>query len=154
MRLCTIAVFACLFAIPAAPTLAQGPDVYGSRQALFERLSAGQHVRLTAGSGRQEGRLLEYDSGNVVFTSASQPIRLSATTIDTLWTRTGSAGAGAIVGALLGGGLGVLAGTSLGEENAGSAKNVLGMAGLGAIAGSLLGVAIGAPIGRWQRRFP
>jgi hypothetical protein len=48
----------------------------------------------------------------------------------------------------------VIAGTTFGEENAGSVRNVLGLGGLGAIGGALLGTVIGAPIGRWHRRFP
>jgi cyanophycinase-like exopeptidase len=74
--------------------------------------------------------------------------------VDTLWTRGHSTLAGTIAGAVILGALGAVAGTSLGEENAGSAQTVLGGAGLGALVGGVLGALIGSATPRWQRRFP
>jgi hypothetical protein len=148
---------AVIWLLPTLPAAlnAQAPDSYARRQATFEQLRDHQVVRV-AGPGipRGQGRVLEHSATALVLGSKPQPLRVPATSIDTLWTRGGSAGVGAIVGAILGVGLGALAGTELGEENAGSAKNVLGFAGFGAIGGALIGTAIGAPIGRWHRRFP
>jgi hypothetical protein len=120
-----------------------------------EALPARQMVRLTApGLGRRHGLILEQDTAELVFTNGREPLRVPAVSIDTLWTRGRSTGVGALVGAILGAGLGVLAGSELGEENAGSARNVLGMVGIGAVGGGLLGAVIGTPIPRWKRRFP
>ena len=155
MRAPMIAAIACLLSSLPASAGAQAPESYARRQALFEQLADSQLVRLAAPDiGRREGRLLERGPSDVVLTAEPQPVRLPATAIDTVWTRGGSAVTGAIVGAILGAGLGVIAGTAFGEENAGSARNVLGLGGLGAIGGALLGTVIGAPIGRWHRRFP
>ena len=145
----------CLLAALPESGIAQAPDTSPRRQAAFERLRDSQLVRLSAPSvGIRQGRVLEHDPSQLVLSSDPQPLRVPATTIDTLWTRGGSARTGAIVGGLLGLGLGVLAGTELGEENAGSAKNVIGMGGIGMMGGALLGAAIGAPIRRWHRRYP
>lgn len=145
----------CLLAGLPGPGIAQATDTSPRRQAAFERLGDSQLVRLSAaGVGIRQGRVLEHDASQVVLSSHHQPLRLPATTIDTLWTRGGSARTGAIVGGIIGLGLGVLAGTELGEENAGSAKNVVGMGGIGLMGGALLGAAIGAPIRRWHRRYP
>jgi hypothetical protein len=134
---------------------AQSPESSGQRHAALERLADSQVVRLSApGIRRRQGVLLRPDTADLLLISEGAPLRIPAVSVDTLWTRGGSSGTGALVGAILGAGLGVLAGHELGEENAGSASNVLGMAGIGAIGGSLLGAVFGAPIPRWNRRFP
>jgi ABC-type branched-subunit amino acid transport system permease subunit len=96
--------------------------------------------------------MLQYTGAEVVL--SPEPLRIPATTIDTVWTRGRSTKTGAIVGAVLGAGLGVVAGNTFGEENAGSARNIVGMGGLGALAGSLVGLVIGTTIPRWHRRYP
>ena len=155
MRTCILLAIACLPTTLPASAGAQTPASYAKRQASFEQLADSQLVRLAgAGIGRREGRLLERGAGDVVLSSEPQPLRIAATTVDTLWTRGGSAVVGGIVGAIIGGGLGAAAGTVFGEENQGSARLVLGMGGLGLIGGGLLGAVIGAPIGRWHQRFP
>jgi hypothetical protein len=148
----TMAVFLLAQPIPAR---AQTQDMRPDREVVLQQLTDSQIVRLTApGLGRRQGLLLERGTAELLLTTGHQPLRVPAVTIDTLWTRGRSTGVGALVGVILGAGLGVLAGNEFGEENAGSAKNVLGMAGIGAIGGSLLGAVIGAPIPRWNRRFP
>jgi hypothetical protein len=140
-------------AYPAA-THAQGPVDSASRQPALPTLTDSQWVRVaTPELGRIEGRLLSHSQSELSVTGADGPIRVPVAAVDTLWTRGRSGGTGALVGAILLGGLGALAATSSGlEENAGSTKSVLGMAGMGAIAGALLGTVIGHGIPRWHRR--
>jgi hypothetical protein len=149
----TLTALLVLVSLPPDRLYSQTPSNPGARQAAFESLRDSQWVRLSSPAlGRRAGRLLQYTGADVVL--SPEPLRIPATTIDTVWTRGRSSKAGAIVGAVLGAGLGVLAGNTFGEENAGSAKNILGLGGLGALAGSLVGVVIGTAIPRWHRRYP
>jgi hypothetical protein len=126
-----------------------------TRHTAFEELKDSQWVRLASPHlGRRQGRLLEHNATGLTLTRESQPLLIPAAAIDTLWTRGRSTTAGAVIGAILVGGLGALAGNGLGEENAGSARMILGTAGLGAIAGGLMGAIIGTAVPRWQRRYP
>ena len=151
-RECTIAVS--LFAALAGAGHAQGP-VTPVHHPVFERLKDSQWIRLAGPDiGRRQGRVAEHSATEVVLTSDAQPLRLPATAVDTVWTRGRSTVAGLIVGAIVFGALGAVAGTSLGEENAGSARMILGFAGTGVAAGGVLGAAVGSLIPRWQRQFP
>lgn len=155
MRSFAIPTLLALVLAEPLPARAQTEDLPAHREAVLQRLTDSQVVRLTApGFGRRQGFLLKQDTAELVLTTDGQPLRVPAVSIDTLWTRGRSTWAGALVGAILGAGLGALAGNEFGEENAGSARNVLGMAGMGAIGGSLLGAVIGTPIPRWKRRLP
>ena len=83
------------------------------RQIAFESLADSQWVRLSVPDvGRHEGRLLERSSDMVVLSAETEPLRVPATTIDTLWTRGSAVKTGAIVGALTGLALGVVAGAT------------------------------------------
>ena len=145
----------CLLAALPAPGEAQDSSNAPLRQPVFAQLKDSQWVRLAeADIGRRQGRLLTLSATEIVLTSDPAPLRLPATAIDTVWTRGRSTVAGLVVGAILGGALGALAGTSLGEENAGSAGLILGLGGLGLAGGGAVGAAIGTAIPRWQRRFP
>ena len=73
------------------------------RQIAFESLADSEWVRLAVPDvGRHEGRLLERSSDSVVLSAEAGPLRVPATTIDTLWTRGTAVKTGAIVGALTG----------------------------------------------------
>ena len=77
------------------------------RQTAFESLADSQWVRLAVpDAGRHEGRLLERSSEPVVLSAEPEPLRVPATTIDTLWTRGNAGKTGAIVGAVILGTLG------------------------------------------------
>ena len=98
---------------------AQGPLDAEARQAVFLSLADSQWVRLAgSGTGRSEGRLLDRGPAEVVLSSEPQPIRVPATSVDTVWTRGTSVKTGALVGALLGVGLGVALGVAAcGEQH-------------------------------------
>lgn len=155
MRTSILAIAVVFLAALPNSTDAQAPAGAPTRHTVFEHLEDNQMVRLAGpGIGRREGRLLEHGRDELVLSSDSQPLRLPATSVDTVWTRAGSSARGAIIGAIILGAFGAYAGTEFGEENAGSMENVLGMAGIGVIGGGLLGAMIGTPISRWKRRYP
>ena len=71
------------------------------RQTAFESLADSQWIRLAVPDvGRHEGRLLERSSEHLVLSAEPEPLRVPATTIDTLWTRGTAVKTGAIVGAV------------------------------------------------------
>lgn len=146
-----------LTALPQA-SQAQGPGgADGPRQFHFQTLKDSQWVRVTSpGVGRHQGQILESSPTELVLSSLRQPLRLPATTIDTLWTRGTSVKTGAIAGALVGGalgvGLGVLCGEELSDCNTGEAVALFGGIGLGG--GGLLGALLGLAIPSWHRQHP
>jgi hypothetical protein len=145
-----------LIALPGASQAQGSIRTDGPRQSAFESLKDSQWVRLASPEvGRREGRLLEHGATELVLSQELQPLRLPATTIDTLWTRGHSTRTGAIVGAVLGAGIGILAGTQLGEQD--EDKNARWYGGWGAagmVAGGLVGVLIGTAVPRWHRQYP
>jgi hypothetical protein len=134
---------------------AQAPPNPPVRHPGFEQLADEQWIRLAGPEiGRRQGRVTGHTSTELVLATESEPLRLASTSVDTIWTRGRHTVAGLVAGALVFGALGAAAGTALGEENAGSARNVIGMAGAGALGGALLGALIGTAIPRWHRSFP
>lgn len=114
-------------------------------------------VRLSSSAlGRRQGGLLGRGATDIVLSPEPQPIRVPATSIDTLWTRGSSSKTGAIVGGVLLAGFGVLVVTSINQGESdyetGKAAGVLGLG--GAVTGGLLGALIGSAIPKWSRRFP
>ena len=128
------------------------------RQSVFESLPDSQWVRLTVpGVGRHEGRLLERSSDSVVLSAEAEPLRVPATTIDTLWTRGTAVKTGAIVGALTGLALGVVAGATCNEWGEGDCPTdtaMLALGGIGLGGGALLGSLFGLVIPKWHRQYP
>lgn len=61
---------------------------------------------------------------------------------------------GPIVGALLGAGLGVVAGSALGEADVSRGELMVGTIGLGMAGGGLLGALFGTAVPRWKRSYP
>jgi hypothetical protein len=113
------------------------------RQTAFESLADSQWVRLAVPDiGRHEGRLLERSSEVVVLSAEAEPLRVRATTVDTLWTGGNAGRTGATVGAWSL----VLSAPHLGpwhpamEENCpGTAAKMLLMGGIGLAGGAVLG---------------
>jgi hypothetical protein len=127
------------------------------RQIAFESLADSQWVRLAVpGVGRHEGRLLERSSDMVVLAAETGPLRVPATTIDTLWTRGSAVKTGAIVGALTGLALGVVAGATCNDwsDDCPTDTAVLALGGIGLGGGALLGSLIGLAIPKWHRQYP
>jgi hypothetical protein len=154
MRTRGVTVVLCLLATVPAPATAQAPGA-PVRHPAFEQLQENRWIRLAGPEiGRRQGRVSGHTPTEVVLAAEPEPLRLPATAVDTVWTRGRHTVAGLIAGAVIFGALGAAAGTELGEENAGSARNVIGMAGVGALGGALLGAAIGTAIPRWHRHFP
>jgi hypothetical protein len=123
---------------------------------VFQTLEDSQWVRLAAtGLGRREGQILERSDAGLLLSPASLPLRVPATSIDTLWTRGSSAKTGAIVGGIVGACLGVLAayGTAETGETVG-ADFVIALGAGGAVGGGLLGALIGLAVPKWHRRYP
>jgi len=129
------------------------------RQTAFESLADSQWVRLAVPDvGRHEGRLLERSSELVVLSAEPEPLRVPATTVDTLWTRGNAAKTGAIVGAVILGTLGTALGAWAGAESTehdfqtGEAMLLSGAVGL--FGGAVLGGLTGLAIPKWHRRYP
>ena len=142
--------------VPAA-VAAQSPDLAPSRQAAFETLKDDQWIRLsTPDSGRREGRLVQRGPDGLVLGPRTAPIRIPATSIDTVWTRHSSAKTGAIVGGVLLAAAGVIAAININESesdyDAGAAAGILVLG--GAAGGAILGGIIGSLFPRWRQRFP
>jgi hypothetical protein len=133
-----------------------GPRIDADRHQVFQTLEDSQWVRLAGpGLGRREGRVLQHSPTEIVLSPQPQSLRVPATSIDTLWTKGTSSKTGALVGGLLGAGLGVLFATQTVEEGeTAGADWVLAIGGGGAVAGGLLGALIGSAFPRWQRRYP
>ena len=126
------------------------------RQPVIESLPDSQWVRLaTSELGRRQGRLLEPGATELVLATNGEPLRIPATSVDTLWTKGTSWKQGALVGAILGLSLGVAAAASgVGEEDVGPTAVWLGCMSIGTAGGTLVGTIAGATIPRWTRRFP
>ena len=127
------------------------------RQTAFESLADSQWVRLTVpDAGRHQGRLLERGPDHLVLSAEPEPLRVAATTIDTLWVKRGSAGRGAGIGALVGlvgGGIAGAAACADCQDTPPSALAVGGALG-GAAIGALVGAGIGAVSKHWVRQYP
>jgi hypothetical protein len=148
---------AILLILVATPTRGSGqaPGSSAVRQSVFETLNDSQWVRLVSSElGLRQGRLLQRSPTELILSPEPQPIRIPAATIDTLWTRGSSTKTGAIVGALLGAGIGVVAATSLGESDTDRTALWAVSLGGGTVAGGLVGMLIGAALPRWNRRLP
>jgi hypothetical protein len=130
-----------------------------ARQTAFESLADSQWVRMAVpDAGRHEGRLLERSSESMVLSAETEPLRVPATTIDTLWTRGNAGKTGAIVGAVilgtLGAALGAVACPAMEENCSGTAANMLFVGGIGLAGGAVLGGLTGLAIPKWHRRYP
>ena len=133
------------------------------RQTAFESLADSQWVRLKVPhvAGRYEGRLLQRGPDHLVLSAEPEPLRVAATTIDTLWTRGNAGMTGAIVGAVVLGTLGAVRwGRVCAERRVqsttlhGAGEVMLVTGGVGLAGGALLGGLIGLAIPKWHRQYP
>ena len=154
-------VFAALLSASIAWTpLSSAPaQQLTGRQTAFERLADSQWVCLAVPDvGRHEGRLLERSSDQLVLSAESDPLRVSATTIDTLWTRGNASKTGAIVGAVILGTLGTAlaawAGAESRDHDFQTGEAMLGGAAVGVFGGAVLGGLTGFAIPKWHRQYP
>ena len=135
-----------------------GPRLDADRQEVFQSLKDSQWVRLAGpGLNRPDGRVLEITLTEIVLSPEPQPIRVSATSVDTVWTRGHSAVRGGIIGGLVLGALGAVVGATSGDPGGddyapGFWGLILGGGGL--VGGGLLGALVGSGIPRWHRQYP
>ena len=129
----------------------------------FQSLADSQWVRLNVPhvAGRYEGRLLQRGPDHLVLSAEPEPLRIAATTIDTLWTRGNSGKTGAIVGAVVLGALGAVVGAAYAggrrvrtEPDIEQGGSCLVAGGVGLAGGALLGGLIGLAIPKWHRQYP
>ena len=133
---------------------AQGAGPGPTPQAAFESLEEGEWVRIAGGFGRGEGRVLRHSTRELTLSSRNQPLRVPATSIDTLWTRGRGTGAGALIGGLVGLGLGAVFASQWDPEDT-PPEAVWGLAlGAGAVGGTLVGITIGSGVHVYKRRYP
>jgi hypothetical protein len=148
-----------LTALPGTGQAQGAVPTAGPRQSEFPALEDSQWVRFTGtGVSRHQGIILEHDGPELVVSAERQPLRIQATSIDTLWTRGNSAKQGAIIGgltgALAGVALGLLYGASTTEHDFSTGQAVLLAGGIGGAGGGLIGTLFGLTLPRWKRRFP
>lgn len=129
-------------------------------QAAFESLADSQWIRVKVPhvAGRYEGRLLQRGPDHLVLSADPEPLRIAATTIDTLWTRGNAGITGAIVGGLvlgtLGAALGAAAAGESTEEDVTTGEGMLFVGGIGLAGGAILGGLIGLATHKWHRQYP
>ena len=130
-------------------------------QAAFESLADSQWIRVKVPhvAGRYEGRLLQRGPDHLVLSADPEPLRIAATTIDTLWTR-GNCGyhrrycgwpwslvrSAPLLARRL---PGSVQRTTLQQERSCSVAVGIGLAG-----GALLGGLIGLATHKWHRQYP
>jgi hypothetical protein len=134
---------------------AQTPGV-PTREEALQALNDIDWVRLAGGTfGRLEGTVLAHTATDLVLNVEAQPSRIPATSIDTLWARGKATKTSALVGGLLGAGIGILVATQTVEEGETPGADWLGAFGVGgALVGGSLGALIGSAFPRWDRRYP
>ncbi len=126
----------------------------------FESLADSQWIRVKVPdvAGRYEGRILQRGPDHLVLSAEPEPLRVVATTIDTLWTRGNAGVTGAIVGGLvlgtLGAALGAGAAAESTEHDVTTGEAMLFVGGIGLAGGAVLGGLIGLATHKWHRRYP
>jgi hypothetical protein len=142
--------------ILTTPTLAAGQAAAsGEMRTAFESLRVSQWVRLAgSGLGIRQGRLVARSPTELILSPDPHSVRVPLAEIDTLWTRAHSTRTGAIVGALLGIGLGAMFASEAGERDTDRTALWAGSLPAGAVAGGLLGALFGTAVPRWKRQFP
>jgi hypothetical protein len=154
--LLAVAASLTMLVLPAsaiAQTDASGP----MRQAVIESLQDSQWVQLSAsGLGRRQGRLLSRGPSELVLAPDPEPLRVPATSVDTLWTRGTSTMRGALIGAVLGLAVGVAfaATADPGELDTPPEAIWVGSLGIGTVGGGVIGALVGTAIPRWKQRYP
>ena len=139
------------------PTLgvAQTPQPIPAQPLMLEALSDSQWIRVSStGHARREARLLEYSATEIVLDLEPRPLRIPVTGIDTLWERRTASKTGALVGGLLGAGIGVLVATQAVEKGETPPADYVGVFAIGgAVGGGLLGALVGLAFPKWHRLY-
>jgi MFS family permease len=103
---------------------------------------------------RHEARLLEHSATEIVLDLEPRPLRIPVAAIDTLWERRTASKTGALVGGLLGAGIGVLVATQAIEEGETPSAGWVGVFAIGgAVGGGLLGALVGRAFPKWHRLY-
>src|SRR5919112_1632430 len=128
----------------------------GQRTPVFNALQDSQWVRFTGtGVDRHQGILLAHDGPELVVSGEPGPLRIKATSIDTLWSRGNSAKQGAIVGGIVGAVAGIAAalhyGSTTTEHDFSTGQAALLLGGFGAAGGGIVGTLFGLTLPRWTR---
>ena len=121
----------------------------------FEILSDSQWIRVSRPElGRREARLLRHTETELVLDVGQGPLRIPATSIDTLWERRTASKSGALIGGLLGAGAGILVATQAVEEGETAPADYVALFAVGgAVGGGLLGALVGRAFPRWHRVY-
>jgi hypothetical protein len=138
-----------------ALAMAQTPQPIPAQPSMFEVLSDSQWLRVSrTGHARREARLLEHSATEIVLDLEPRPLRIPATSIDTLWERRTASKTGALVGGLLGAGIGVLVATQAVEKGETPSAGYVGVFAIGgAVGGGLLGALLGRAFPKWYRLY-
>ena len=151
---------AVLLALPSYAS-AQAP-ADADRLAAVRGIDTGDYVRLQLESGpRVEGQLAVNDATSVtVFKDEVPVVEVPIPDIDGLWVRGRATG----IGALIGGGVGLVAGAVIGygideincgeDDSCGDMYTELVFAAVVGAGGAMLGGLIGFAIPKWSQRFP
>jgi hypothetical protein len=149
-----IRLLALLIVFPAL-AVAQTPKPIPAQPSMFEVLSDSQWVRVSgSGHARREAMLLEHTAAEIVLDLESHPLRIPATSVDTLWERRTASKTGAWVGGLVGAGVGILVATQAVEKGETPSADYIGLFAIGgAVGGGLLGALVGRAFPRWHRLY-
>jgi hypothetical protein len=142
-----------LIVFPAL-AVAQTPQPIPAQPSMFEVLSDSQWIRVSrTGHARREARLLEHSAIEIVL-DLDRPLRIPITSIDTLWDRRTASKTGALVGGLLGAGIGVLVATQAVEKGETPPADWIGLFAIGGtVGGGLLGALVGRAFPKWHRLY-
>jgi hypothetical protein len=142
-----------LIVFPAL-AVAQTPQPIPAQPSMFEVLSDSQWIRVSrTGHARREARLLEHSATEIVL-DLDRPLRIPVTSIDTLWDRRTASKTGALVGGLLGAGIGVLVATQAVEKGETPPADWIGLFAIGGtVGGGLLGALVGRAFPKWHRLY-
>ena len=147
--------FLALLLVFPALAVAQTPRSVPAQPALFEVLSDSQWIRVSStGQARREARLLEHSAAEIMLDLAPRPLRIPLASIDTLWERRTASKTGALVGGLLGAGIGVFVATQAVEKGETPSPDYVGLFAIGgAVGGGLLGALVGRAFPKWHRLY-
>jgi hypothetical protein len=148
-----LGLLALLIVFPAL-AVAQTPQPIPAQAPMFEVLSDSQWVRVSSTRyPRREARLLRRSATEIVL-DLERPLRIPVTSIDTLWERRTASKTGALVGGLLGAGIGVLVATQAVEKGETPPADYVGLFAIGgAVGGGLLGALVGRAFPKWHRLY-
>jgi hypothetical protein len=139
------------------PTIAsaQTSKPIPAQPSAFEILSDSQWIRVSRPEqGRREARLLRHTATELVLDVGQSPLRIPATSIDTLWERRTASKTAALIGGLLGAGAGILVATQAVEKGETAPVDYVGLFAVGgAVGGGLLGALVGRAIPKWHRVY-